>query len=365
MATFIVNVSKLNLRSSPVNDFTDKRNVVGVLQQGCSFESAGEITNEMGKWQVDRDGHWAWENGLEEKLIQDSVSYPPLKSTGENVKQYLDARFDGINFKSLIDYNFLLNIPGEIKRSKGKGAVIGILDQPISTNIIFKNILRPGNITTLKSPSAHGNFIAGIIGNMSGDTILGICPMATILDLTFNDIYGNLIIDNNHYDKLIKCVKSFDDKKVIINVSRAFDESLKFVMDKFKEVMNIIFVCAAGANDELLNIQNCASVNYDNAISVGIAAPDFWKDNSLKIDKRLDIIFPIIEYVSLKSDGQSFSRINDLSGSWGNAVASCMVALLYSDNLLNINSSKMDIVSKVQLFSKNLDSYNFLNPLKL
>jgi hypothetical protein len=189
--------------------------------------------------------------------------------------------------------------------------------------------------------------------------------MGTILDLTYKDVSGTLITDNNYYDNLLSSIKSFDSKKVIINISRLLDESLKFAIDKLTGLTNVVFVCSAGTDNELLNIDNSPLVGNSRAISVGTASLEFLNSNSSKIDKRLNIILPILNYVSFNNDGLSFLKIPDLSSSWGTAVVSCIIALFYSNNELNNNSTKADIISKIQNLSKNFDdASNFLNPLK-
>lgn len=278
-------------------------------------------------------------------------------------QQYIDERFDKINLKGLIDYNFLLNIPEEIKQSGGKDAVIGILDVPISTKLSFENIIRPGNIITENSPTEHSNFIAGIIGCKSAKNIQGICSKATILDLTFNDASGNLIQDDDYYKRLVSSIESFDDVKVIINVSNSLSDSLKFAIDKLKDVRNVIFVCAAGTDTDLLNIDNCALADSPNAIPVGTASVAFLNANNSPIDKRLNIVLPILDYASYNDDGATFLKVPDSSSSWGTAVVSSIIALLYSHKQLNENSTTADIISKIQGLSNG--SHDFLNPLKL
>ncbi len=64
MAQFKVIVNKLNKRTSPITNLNDKSNIVGVVGNGFTFESADEITNNLGTWYVDRDGHYYWGRGV-------------------------------------------------------------------------------------------------------------------------------------------------------------------------------------------------------------------------------------------------------------------------------------------------------------
>jgi hypothetical protein len=359
-----VTVNKLNRRTSPVTDFADKSNVVEVVKNGFTFESVAAIENNLGVWHQGHDGHWTWGGGATEAIEPVSIAVLPLKLTDVNVQQYLDDRFDGISLNGIVDYNFLLNIPQEIKETNGKDSVIGILDQAISTNINFENILRPGNILAENSPSNHGNFIAGIIGSKATSSIKGICSLGTILDLTYKDVSGILITDDAYYAKLVTSIKSFENKKVIVNVSRLADESLKFALDKLSGLTHVFFVCSAGTESDLLNIDNSPLVDNSQAISVGTASLGFLNSNSSKIDKRLNVVLPILDFVSFNNDGLSFSRIRDVSSSWGTAVISSLIALFYSSNQLNNNSTKADIITQIQNVSKSPDNAsNFLNPL--
>jgi len=58
---------KLNQRKSPVVDFANKDNIVGVLHQGATFNSVRTIENELGLWHGDDDGNWASDNWLREE----------------------------------------------------------------------------------------------------------------------------------------------------------------------------------------------------------------------------------------------------------------------------------------------------------
>src|SRR4051795_2584255 len=64
MSQLKVIVKKLNKRSQPITDFGDNSNIVGTVLNGFIFESAGQISNSLGKWYVDRDGSYYWAGGL-------------------------------------------------------------------------------------------------------------------------------------------------------------------------------------------------------------------------------------------------------------------------------------------------------------
>lgn len=64
MAQLEVIVNKLNRRSGPVADMSDKSNIEGTVPKGYVFESHFQITNQLGIWYADRDGYYYWGNGL-------------------------------------------------------------------------------------------------------------------------------------------------------------------------------------------------------------------------------------------------------------------------------------------------------------
>jgi hypothetical protein len=98
---------------------------------------------------------------------------------------------------------------------------------------------------------------------------------------------------------------------------------------------------------------------------VGSASIEFLKANAAQIDKKLDVLIPVVDYVSFNSDGLTFSKITDTSSSWATAVVSSLIALLFSNNEINVQSAKADIVAKIEdLVQDASNASDFLNPLK-
>ena len=244
-----------------------------VIMDGAKDD--GESFKGISKWYFKKNQNgvcqWYW-GGRIEANVNIIEEIPPFESESKpiipvSVQAYISERFDGTNLKAPVDYNFLSNIPYKIRKTYGKGAVIGILDVPISSNIAFENIIRPGNILTKDSPTPHSNFIAGIIASKTTSNLIGICPFASIIDLAFFDENGNLIQLDSYYRKLINCIKSFGDKKVVVNLSYSMNDSIQFIVDKFKSIENIFFVCSAGTDKSLFNINDCPLIGSSNAIS--------------------------------------------------------------------------------------------------
>src|SRR3954466_2700528 len=67
-----VTVNKLNKRSVVPSILPDKKNIVGVVVKGLTFEGT-EVPNvpnpSLGKWYQDRDGYFYWGGGLKEQTV--------------------------------------------------------------------------------------------------------------------------------------------------------------------------------------------------------------------------------------------------------------------------------------------------------
>lgn len=57
-------VNKLNRRKGPINDFTDRSNIIGSVSNGYLFTSDNQVTNSLGTWYADRDGYYYWGGGV-------------------------------------------------------------------------------------------------------------------------------------------------------------------------------------------------------------------------------------------------------------------------------------------------------------
>ncbi len=64
MVQLKVIVNKLNKRRAPINDFSDKSNISGMVYKGYLLTSIREETNVLGTWYMDKDGYYFWGGGL-------------------------------------------------------------------------------------------------------------------------------------------------------------------------------------------------------------------------------------------------------------------------------------------------------------
>ena len=178
MSLYTVRVNKLNKRTSPVTDFSDKSNIAGFVTRDFLFESDGEITNSLGKWYRDRDGFYYWAEGL--KTFTETAA-PAIR----------DLRIADVARLSWA--HSFLEIPTiwEQINTKGKNTTIAIIDTGVNANIpdlvdcilpnsIFINedgvIDNSTNLSDrLKDNVGHGTEMAGIIG-CQGIKVFGIAP---------------------------------------------------------------------------------------------------------------------------------------------------------------------------------------------
>jgi hypothetical protein len=171
-------VNKLNRRKYPVTDFSNKSNVVGVMNKGYVFEVAGELVNSLGRWYLDNEGYCAWERGVGEVLptIEQGVSGTYTVNQPHSNKMSWAHQFCGI--------------PSIWKRynTYGEGVTVAVLDTGINTshpdlkmNILgsSKNMIDgSGNI---EDGDGHGTGMAGIIAGAGADQVFGVAPAAKLL----------------------------------------------------------------------------------------------------------------------------------------------------------------------------------------
>jgi subtilase family protein len=341
-------VNKLNKRSGPVTDFRKKGNIVGTLNEGAVFKSVAEITNNLGAWHVDENGFVVWAGGLGK--IPSSTE--ALVETRIDVQKYIGDRFDGNTLNEPIDYNFLLNINGSIKQTKGTGITIAIIDHPISSAMRSTvPIQRPLNS---KEPltNFHADFIFGIIAGI--DNIIGISNHAQVISLPIYDEHGFLL--DGGIENALAFVRD-NPAPMIVNISNGFDANFDSFFNSFSR--NKIVVSCAGVNEELEANQIRYPARRVDAIAVGAVDSGF---TSINFSDKIDFLLPNFNYTSFKTP---IDFVSDSGDSYSTAVISSIMALLLSSGVTDFDLDNIkQSLSTVSLTLADVSALSSLNPIK-
>jgi hypothetical protein len=347
--------NKLNKRTGPVTDFSNKENIVGTLNAGAVFNSVAEVTNNLGTWHVDENGFVVWAGGLGPTAT--SLLAETLVETRIDAQKYIDERFDGNNLSEPIDYNLVLNIDEDIKVTNGRGVVIGVLDSPISKQIQFKNqVGRPFNID--HPADAHGTFISGLLAGSSG--ICGIAQDVELIELPLRDEFGN------QPDSLVTNVFNFlkgTDDFMILNISQRLPTKFSSLFDGLK---NKVIVAAAGMNQDLQSPGLIFPSSLPNVIAVGCLSKSVLGQIPIStLNNKLDFIIPDFSYASF---GRSADVRRDSGDSYSCAIISAIIALLMSSGKITQQMNLVEIKQQIEMVSKPIldaSNFDFLGPLKL
>lgn len=335
-------VPKLNVRKAPVEDLSDKSNVVAKLFNGAPFMSVGEKTNKLGKWYQNEKGYWAWEVGLG---LPSAVEKPI-----PDLQSFLNSCFDGQTLKSEINYGALLEIEDTVKLAGGQNVTIGILDHPMSTSIQFNNqVATPFHVNDPLF-NFHANFIAGIIAGTKG--VIGFANKCRLLELPiYNARASSSGIDINAVLQFV----NRDDQPMIVNISNKLDAQYNDVIKNFRP--NKIVVAAAGIDEQL-----CADVirdpaSLENVIAVGAITKPL---SSLpKLNSKVDFVLPNFNFVSYGKASNLFAQ--ERGDSFACAVASGIIALLISANKVGFDKTSIKNALNEIAFPSSVESFGSLN----
>jgi len=186
MPHFQVISEKLNKRTFPVEDMSDKSNIVGLVRKGFMFESKSQLTNNLGIWYEDKDGFYYWGGGLRENT--DNILALTLTRPVAN-PFVSEANGAWLNFLGL----------SEIwKITKGELVNIAVLDTGIDlqnqelTNRLFVPASNSGtqNLQVCKNliddtadvmdQYFHGTTCSSLVSSDNSSAITGVAPNARL-----------------------------------------------------------------------------------------------------------------------------------------------------------------------------------------
>jgi subtilisin family serine protease len=359
MATYKVNVNKLNLRSSPVKDFADKSNVMGVLLKDAIFKSVGVVENELGKWHVGTDGYCVSEKWLENvELIYNS--YYSKKSTLTNWNENIPQ------------------LPAALRSTRGRGVKVAVLDTGLfqqhedlaDATDYFEDFTLVKDNTDY---DGHGTHVSGIIAARSHakNGLIGTAPDCELIvlkvlpdekDVNSPDNYNNI---NDALNAAINqgadvINMSFSLNTESADASAEWQKSLQQLKNKIKEITasNIIVVAAAGDKADLKEGNLFFPASEEGVISVATVSRGYFERNPI-VNPNLNIVSPFTNYVSTYTSPSCYESLWGCSMSC--AFISGIVALLISKNRIDANQrfSKSEILSMLSEYDLPLDKMNY------
>ena len=276
MATFKVNAEKLNLRSSPVKDFADKANVVGVLHKDALFESVGRLENELGGWHVGANGNCVSENWVGEFLPLSFLPEGKKVIYSEKNMSWPFSPIDGLNLTFFWNENIL-----------GQNVKIAILDSGINTSIDELMMAVEDKEHDLKSfvnnesvedDYGHGTSCASIVSSQ-GLNLYGVSPKSKLI---IGKIYSTKVAQTPEI--LLAALQWACEERQADIISMSF--SIPFIKTpsneiplKYKAVadyiqhtsvsQNRLFIASIGNLGESANEFNAFPANCTGCISVG------------------------------------------------------------------------------------------------
>lgn len=334
MATFKVNVDKLNLRRSPVQDFNDKINVVGVLHKDALFESVGRLENELGGWQVGADGN--------------CVSEKWLKTLDEDFTKQL-REVDYSSFVSNLDFDWL--------KSAGRNITIVLIDTGIVANNNYYSQYKVEEISSNNMNSSHGNFIGGIIAGQK--KIIGLTKECNLLSIKYKSNGDPLAMQLDNFIKGLNIVLNLVEPQ-IINISQGFNlnklnekfpqekESIIALIKEISSQSNKLIFCAADDNSAIND--TLFPANMEECISIG-CIDEFSKD--LPIEVKLNILTPMQNFTSFDNE---FNQSQDSGSSFSTAIVSSLAACFLAEKR---SISKEIFLNELERLSVNTISFTY------
>lgn len=317
----------------PANGFLPKDSVIEVedIVQGKAIDN-------ISTWYKAKDGFYYWGGGIENPNANKPIA----------------------DYKMFLDY-----LPSDWLDIEMPNSQIIVIDTGISISKFIFDERLCSEITLVDDVSKnrdHGTFIAGIIGS-KGVEISGITTGVRILGIRYknintglSEVYSNLLI-------ALKKVKDLNnanpDIRFVINISQGFNKfQTSLFPEKIAEIislitslsaLNILFFCAAGDDNDLLEDNLLFPANLSSVISVGCLSKG---KTELKVSKKIDVVSKLEEY---KSYNSNFNVVPDSGSSFSVAFVTAIAAQLKANRRL----SKDEVMNLLSPFSCEINDFNF------
>ncbi|WP_316797381.1 chitosanase [Pedobacter agri] len=197
MSRFIVNVNKLNKRTSVPISLTDKSNLAGAVFKGFTFDGEkvlGINNPDLGDWYKDAQNNYYWGGGL--KLLEDSlpINFPDQDSLiTPLIKKKIEQIVNVFETSSILgkyhiiakhqDYNDPISKTRIVQVTYGRsqttefGYLKDLIVDYVNQNGMFANVLKPYLSSIGKLPSLATNeiFCKALIDAGKTDPIMKRC----------------------------------------------------------------------------------------------------------------------------------------------------------------------------------------------
>lgn len=335
----------------------------------------GDTYLSSNDWMKDDAGNYYWRGGLswdEDKQEQDKAIQ---QGSTNKITDIPDIKIEGESLSKTINYNQLLNINPEFKKSLGEGAVIALLDTGVFRHKALEGAILPEEFDFTNSQalsndkSGHGTFLSGLICSGEGAShVIGIAPRAKLLNIKVIKDSGSTFgpyLESG----LRKALEILPFGIINMSLGLTMQEYEILVQKQLFEKFSTHYVCvaAAGENEQLLASNGILAPSIDeNIIAVGTIDSNFFSLNRApQFDNRLDFIIPQFELISCDTNN-GFNKQDGVS-SMACAIVSSILALLFPGERLkhiSANDAKIKLNQIATSYNQiaELDSLILIKP---
>ncbi len=300
-------VEKLNKRSAPVIDLTDKSNIIGEVRKGFSFE-AEKHSNEIGDWYKDRDNSFYWSGGLS---ASGTATPPPY------AEQWGWAHND-------FGIPALWNSTG----CRGENTRVAILDSGINDKLpAFTHILSRKNFDPasggegVEDDTGHGTRMAGIIGG-SGYPVTGVAPNTELLIAKVNTDMDDSLLQAIHW--------AAEQQADIISMSFECPSPVAGILEALQQCRQkgIALICAAGNGGSGGEIKNKYPASYPCCFSIGACTKTRHRLPTSNFSDYLSMLSPGEDVLTVNREGaKALARGTSIATAYTSGVVALQLSI--------------------------------------
>ncbi len=350
MATLKVNVNKLNVRTSPVKDFDNKENVIGVLQKNAVFESVRVIENELGSWHVNEKGDTISGNYV--STVEGDIPPELMKYHDKIPKIFLDFHL-GKLWQLPMQEGLKVGIieQGHVKKHPAIKAGIKILkwkedDQQGQDG--KARVLIEEQAEESGAEINHTTTMALIIaGNDPENGIIGVAPGV-------KEIYSYSLLSNQATpNEILEALQAMEAKNVkLINMSYSVTSDTFKVAEELQEKITRMkqdgFVIIAATGNNSCHERSYYPAAYNDIISVTGVYKDLTRDRNSNFWEGVKVCMCTDYYLN----STFFEKSNATSGATATITGSIA-------HVLNIVANQSEVSNKIMTYLSQLNKVVF------